>query len=909
MHRRTGQFVFSAIILAILLSSAHAQGLFTARPAPPYVPGQVVVGFDRQDAASAMRIAAAVGATPGRTIPKISAQVFHLPGGRDAAAAAVDIAKLPGVRYAEPNYRRRVLIADPDDPAYSTTDYMIAPFDYLDDGVATYFQWTLHQIEAVAAWNIYPGVYYTQATKPTNAPKLAVIDTGIDWGGTDAIPHADFINAGGSSPDAAQGGQVDVAEGVNLISGAPDPGDFADDNGHGTAISSTAAASANNGTTLGSGIAGIGYHAQILPIKCLDSTGNGTEADLATSIIYAADHGALIINISAGDIYYSQAEQDAVDYAWGKGTLVVAAAGNFGETTNDPLYPAACDGVMAVAATSWPDDYPTTYSNFGYYVMVGAPGGDISYVPLGFWGVWCAMPTEPVPMHDEGWEPGVKPYQYHFGTSLASPIAAGLASLYAAYKGITQATPNGPLTIMKALSRGCDDPIGTPGWNPYLGWGRVNAYHTLLEDDWRGCTVGGIRGQVKYKDTVVNNATVKAYVSGNPTPVSTATSKPDGMYQIANLAPGSYDVEASYFGEKETIHGVSVEAGYDRPRTSFDIGVVGPAKGLTWVGTSGYESDGVDPDAGDPKSTTFTFRVKYTDPAGNVPRRARCLIQRKDCGEGWRACRSIALTKESGDIATGAIYSGTATLPNVVLKYRFYFKDGAGGDVSGDPSSFQQGPLIDGRPYLCWTGASGFEADGVSPDSGPLGTNFRFQVRYSDSAGDEPATYKLLLRRNGRMFRQKPMSAALAGDLRIGKVYRISVTLTRPGTYEYRFYFVDASGTGLGPPNNWSAGPTITGDGSATVTALAAMPTTAGAQVTFSLAGPASVTAMVVNVAGRPIRTLVADRPLEAGLQTLLWDRRADTGLPVPAGLYLIRVTAHSDKGGQSTSLATLALR
>jgi hypothetical protein len=244
-----------------------------------------------------------------------------------------------------------------------------------------------------------------------------------------------------------------------------------------------------------------------------------------------------------------------------------------------------------------------------------------------------------------------------------------------------------------------------------------------------------------------------------------------------------------------------------------------------------------------------------------------------------------------------------------VYKYRFHFRASTGTEVSGDPASFQQGPLIVGRPWVCWTGAAGFEADGVDPDSGPLGTNFKFQVEYSDSAGDSPSHARLLIRRNGTLFRQKTLSAAPWGDLRLGKVYRASLTLSEPGTYEYRFYLADASGPAIGPPSNWTAGPTITGSGSTMVTSLAAAPTRAGAQVTFSLAGAANVTATVVNVVGRPICTLVADKPFDAGLQTLLWDRRAETGLPVPAGLYLIRVTARSEEGGQSTALATVALR
>jgi predicted outer membrane repeat protein len=334
-----------------------------------------------------------------------------------------------------------------------------------------------------------------------------------------------------------------------------------------------------------------------------------------------------------------------------------------------------------------------------------------------------------------------------------------------------------------------------------------------------------------------------------------------------------------------------------------------PPPSLQWAGTTGYETDGVDPDTGDPNSTTFTFKVRYTDLTGHAPRRARCLIQRRPPEGSWEACRSLALTQESGDIASGAIYSGSMTLPNLVLKCRFLFRDASGAEVSGEPAGFAQGPMIVARPSLCWTGATGFETDGVDPEAGPLGTNFRFQVRYGDSAGDEPTTAKVVVRRNGRIFRQKTMSAAPAGDLRLGKVFRTSVTLTKPGTYEYRFSFADDSGNALGPPNNWTDGPTITGSGSGMVASLAVAPSRAGAQVTFSLAGAANVTATVLNVAGRPIKTLVAEKSLGAGLQTLLWDRRAETGLSAPAGLYLIRVKARDARGGQSTALAVVALR
>ncbi|MBM3499601.1 MAG: hypothetical protein FJX74_13150 [Armatimonadetes bacterium] len=92
------------------------------------------------------------------------------------------------------------------------------------------------------------------------------------------------------------------------------------------------------------------------------------------------------------------------------------------------------------------------------------------------------------------------------------------------------------------------------------------------------------------------------------------------------------------------------------------------------------------------------------------------------------------------------------------------------------------------------------------------------------------------------------------------------------------------------------------------VAGLAAVPTAMGAEVVFTLAGDAGVSARVLNLAGRPVRTLCADRLCTAGTQRLVWNALADTGLPVPNGQYLIEVTARTATGQQSRSLATVRL-
>jgi parallel beta-helix repeat protein len=323
---------------------------------------------------------------------------------------------------------------------------------------------------------------------------------------------------------------------------------------------------------------------------------------------------------------------------------------------------------------------------------------------------------------------------------------------------------------------------------------------------------------------------------------------------------------------------------------------------LDWAGTSGYETDGVDPDAGDPDSATFTFRVKYTDPTGAPPSLAKCLVQRRDFGAGWHGCATLALAKESGDIATGAVYSGSTQLPNVTLKYCFRFRSGGGRAVVGEPNTWLQGPLITAVPRLGWTGATGFEADGVSPDSGPMGTTFQFKVLYADSAGDEPTVHQLAVRRNGSPWRTQDMTPASGGDHRLGKVYQTSLKIDQAGNYRYRFTFADGSGNAVGSASGWNSGPTI-GGGSAMLTSVAAIPAPAGAQITFALSAEAKVSVSVFNLAGRPIRTIATGKDCASGPNTIVWTGLSDSGVAVPSGRYVVTMRACAADGTQSTAM------
>src|SRR5205085_2499422 len=121
--------------------------------------------------------------------------------------------------------------------------------------------------------------------------------------------------------------------------------------------------------------AGIGYTGvQVLPVQVLDANGTGQDSDIVHGIVWATDHGANVILMSFSNPGFSQALQDAVDYAWSHGVVLVAAAGNDASTTVN--FPAGDHGVVGVANTDQNDALAAS-SNYGQDVFMAAPGEGI----------------------------------------------------------------------------------------------------------------------------------------------------------------------------------------------------------------------------------------------------------------------------------------------------------------------------------------------------------------------------------------------------------------------------------------------------------------------------------------------------------------------------------------------------
>lgn len=178
--------------------------------------------------------------------------------------------------------------------------------------------------------------------------------------------------------------------------------------GHGTAVASVAAANTNNGI----GIAGAAPGAKLLLVKAADASGVITSAAVADGILWATDNGASVINISLGDPVADAVEASAVTYATAHNVLVVAAAGN--ENTSVKQYPAAYPDVVSAGATVPDGSVRTSFSSFGSWVTVAAPGQSI---PI-------ALPLQ-YDTHDDK----VDGYSVWDGTSFSSPIVAAEAAV------------------------------------------------------------------------------------------------------------------------------------------------------------------------------------------------------------------------------------------------------------------------------------------------------------------------------------------------------------------------------------------------------------------------------------------------------------------------------------------------
>jgi thermitase len=415
--KRLGFAVTSVLLSMSVVSPA---GIVVAKPGEPeqnrselgkpgqdpplFAAGEILVGFKKGASdKDKSEVHQRRGASAKKKIADLDIELVSAPRGKEKDQAA-EYRKEPKVAFAEVNGRYYAQ-AKPGTPSAP------APAGPNDPLVSQ--QWGFNNsrdadIDAFEAW----------AGVPTSgAPVIAILDTGT------TKSHPDLGGKVARQEDFTDTGIGDVY-------------------GHGTHVAGTAGAATNNGT----GGAGTCPECPIWDFKVLDNSGSGDWFTIATGITRAADEGAKVINMSFGAYALSETVENAVNYAWGKQVVLVAAAGNDGQ--NWGFYPAAYTNVIAVAATT-DRDARASFSNWGgNWVDVAAPGASIlSTVKSGSY---------------ESWN----------GTSMASPHVAGIAGLV-----LSRSTDCATNACVRGRIENRADPIGRTGSNFRDLWahGRVNA--------------------------------------------------------------------------------------------------------------------------------------------------------------------------------------------------------------------------------------------------------------------------------------------------------------------------------------------------------------------------------------------------------------------------------------------------
>ncbi|MBM3157243.1 MAG: peptidase S8 [Chloroflexi bacterium] len=401
-------------------------------------------------------------------------------------------------------------------------------------------QWALNKVQAFQAWDV---------TQGNRNIRIAILDTGIDLGHRDLSGKiVSSVNFTGSATAAANG------------------------QSHGTHVAGIAAAETDNGI----GIAGIGHNCSIMNVKVLGDDGYGYYSWIAKGIIWAADNGANVISMSLGGSIASTTLESAINYAWSKGAVVVAAAGNNGSTT--PFYPAYYANCMAIGASDSSDNM-TSWSNHGSWVDVAAPGLSI----------YSTMPGGQ--------------YAYKSGTSMATSHVAGLAGLV--FSVASDSNGNGRINdeVRAAIESNCDSLAMD------VACGRINAYRAVSGFSHETVSSPGATFTPTPVPTVIPTPTPVPTVAPTPTPTPVPTVVPTPVPTLSPSpapAPSKMWVESISFESSRGDLAIKFTVVNPSPVFKAWLSVEIKRNGTVVARTSGYTDN----------SGQFTYRVNSA-PTGN----------------------------------------------------------------------------------------------------------------------------------------------------------------------------------------------------------------------------------------------------------------------------------------------------
>ncbi|MBD3366741.1 MAG: choice-of-anchor D domain-containing protein, partial [Candidatus Eisenbacteria bacterium] len=510
-----------APLLAALLLLTSVTTLSGDAPERPYVPGEIIVSFsERAPAGERARLLLDLGGTVVRHIGLIDADLVEL-SSLTVETALARCGESDAVVFAEPNYLL-ALASVPSDSLFPS-------------------QWSLHNtgvggglvgadICALDAWDITTG---------SRDILVAVLDTGVDLDHPDLIDNL-FVNEAETPPNGEDddgNGFIDDARGWDFRNGDADP---SDDHGHGTHCAGVVGAVGDNAT----GTAGVAWEVSILPVKLLDQSGIGCNADAIDCIEYAILMDADIMSASWSGGPYSLALEQAIWEASLAGVLFVAAAGNRGQDNDAyPVYPSCYEppNIISVAASDERDalaDELDWASNYGATTVdIVAPGTRIPGPTLG------------------------GGYGLMSGTSSAVPHVAGVLALM-----LADSPDAGAYELAWRLLTAAEPVLGLQG--AVASGGRLNAHAAIVGPD----TV---------QPAPVTDLMLEEVGSTRADIAWTAVGD-DGMDGIASRYDVRYDtleIDATTFKD---AHQVSEPPVPDPPGSLQSFRVSGLSPGTTW---------------------------------------------------------------------------------------------------------------------------------------------------------------------------------------------------------------------------------------------------------------------------------------------------------------------------------------
>jgi len=422
------RFVWPAVVAASVAAVASPSGADASRFAVGLVPG-----------ADAVAVARAVERRTGVRVERldpIPALVAEIPRG-------VSLAGIPGVRYVEPLFARR-LAAVPTDPYVPR-------------------QWYLTQSRFYESWPLVPS---------PRTVAVAVIDSGVD------ATHPEL--------------EGKIRDARSFVGGSA----LVDTIGHGTFVAGIIAAGVDNGI----GIAGLAPSAELLVAKVVTSKREIPIEAEARAIRWAVDSGARVINMSLGGVRdpldpsrdrFSRLEADAVAYAISKGVVVVAAVGNADQAPRSPWpyasYPAALPHVLGVSAVTEGGSVPRFSNRDPIYNDIAAPGDRIfSILPRA---LTSTFPT----CVEQGFSScGTDEYRLAQGTSFAAPQVSAAAAMLLGLRPSLR--PEQVTFILQRTTSDSDAVTGCPacaiGRDALTGWGRLDV----------AAAIAGLRGAIPQRD-------------------------------------------------------------------------------------------------------------------------------------------------------------------------------------------------------------------------------------------------------------------------------------------------------------------------------------------------------------------------------------------------------------------------